>query len=344
MLTSAKHFLLLQFFIVFHCGHLLGQNVELLQRARLLPMHLDTCELVYTSEVSRLGPRKLAVDRDKFYLNTGKMTKTVAFDGVQHWSKDNDGKGAVISKLKPFSTVQLDLHPLILPYSWFWENIREAKWSDLKSNEMWDAVIKRMAFRESLAIRGHECCVYEIAYSDDNMFLVAIDMDGFPIQVESKRNGEPSKLDVLKVVQHSSGATIGTDFLKTRPDKTQSKVFVDSKSLRINEKVDPALFIFDPSGVVDLINLDGILDGITLAERTKDSFDVAGTPDERFAKAKQLIQSVNQNLLIVFANPSDPRVSTLMQNRMSTVRSCQPTGFETPCRRQACRRERSPGL
>ena len=257
MLTSAGHFLLLQFLIVYHSGHLLGQNVELLQRARLLPMHLDTCELVYASEVSRLEPRKLAVDGDKFYLNTGKKTKTVAFDGVQHWSKVNDGKGAVISKIKVSPYAQLDVHPLILPYSWFWENIREGKWSDLKSNEMWDAVIKRMAFRESLAIRGHECCVYEIAYPDDNVFLVAIDMDGFPIQVESKRNGELSKLDVLKIVQHfSSGATIGTDFLKTRPDNTQSRVFVDSKSLRINEKVDPALFSFDPSGVEELIDLD----------------------------------------------------------------------------------------
>ena len=53
----------------------------------------------------------------------------------------------------------------------------------------------------------------------------------------------------------------------------------------------------------------------TLAERTKDLFDVVGTPNERYAKAKQVVQSVNQNLLIVFANPTDSRVGTLMQIR-----------------------------
>lgn len=243
-----------QVLVVFQCGNLVGQNLEVLQKARLVPLHLDSCNLEYASEVSLFYPRKLAVDGDKFYLNAG--SKTVAFDGKQYWSKNADGKGALISKMKVAGSIQLDIHPLILPYNWFWENITQGKWSDLRSQEMWDTTIKRMTFRESKPIRGQDCCIFEIAYSSDNVFFVAIGKDGFPIQVESKKDGKSSKLEVLRVMRHSSGAIIGTEFLRTRPDDTQSSVLVQEKSLRINEKVDPALFCFDPLGVVELIDLD----------------------------------------------------------------------------------------
>ncbi|MEQ1829573.1 MAG: thioredoxin family protein [Pirellula sp.] len=53
----------------------------------------------------------------------------------------------------------------------------------------------------------------------------------------------------------------------------------------------------------------------TLEEQIKSAFEVSGTPLERYEKAKQLVQNVNQNLLIVFAEPKDPRVHTLMQIR-----------------------------
>jgi hypothetical protein len=243
-----------QVLVVFRCGNLVGQNLEVLQKARLVPSHLDSCNLEYASEVSLFYPRKLAVDGDKFYLNAG--PKTVAFDGKQYWSKNADGKGALISKMKVSASIQLDIHPLILPYSWFWENISQGKWTDLRSQEMWDSTIKRMTFRESKPILGQDCCIYEIAYSSNNEFSVAIGKDGFPIQVESKKDGKSSKLEVLRVVRHSSGAIIGTEFLRTRPDDTQSSVLVQEKCLRINEKVDPALFSFDPLGVVELIDLD----------------------------------------------------------------------------------------
>lgn len=240
--------------VVSHSGNLVGQNLEWLHRAKMVPLHLDSCDLEYANEVNLFFPRKLAVDGDKFYLNAG--PKTVAFDGKQYWSKNADGKGALVSKMKVSGSIQLDLHPLILPYSWFWENISQGKWSDLRSQEMWDATIKRMNFRESKPILGQDCSIYEIAYSSDNVFFVAISKDGFPIQFESKKDGKSSKLEVLRVVRHSSGAIIGTEFLKTRPDDTQSSVLVQEKSLRINEKVDPALFSFDPFGVVELIDLD----------------------------------------------------------------------------------------
>ena len=53
----------------------------------------------------------------------------------------------------------------------------------------------------------------------------------------------------------------------------------------------------------------------TLEERTQAAFTLPGTPLERFEKAKQLIDQVNQNLLIVFADPADIRVKSLMQIR-----------------------------
>ena len=53
----------------------------------------------------------------------------------------------------------------------------------------------------------------------------------------------------------------------------------------------------------------------TLADRTRDAFNVAGTPLERFEKAKALVKQVNQNLLVVLANPEDERTKSLMQLR-----------------------------
>ncbi|RCS48247.1 hypothetical protein DTL42_13665 [Bremerella cremea] len=53
----------------------------------------------------------------------------------------------------------------------------------------------------------------------------------------------------------------------------------------------------------------------TLAERTQSAFEIKGTPLERLASGKRNIKIVNQNLLIVFADPTDPRVKSLMQIR-----------------------------
>lgn len=53
----------------------------------------------------------------------------------------------------------------------------------------------------------------------------------------------------------------------------------------------------------------------TLADRTRDAFNVAGTPLERFEKAKALVKQLNQNLLVVLASPEDERTKSLMQLR-----------------------------
>lgn len=55
----------------------------------------------------------------------------------------------------------------------------------------------------------------------------------------------------------------------------------------------------------------------TLEERIRQAFDVTGTPRERHAKALEQVAFVNQHLLIVFGNPSDPRVHRLMEIRFS---------------------------
>ncbi len=53
----------------------------------------------------------------------------------------------------------------------------------------------------------------------------------------------------------------------------------------------------------------------TLEERMRDAFNVAGTPLERFEKAKSLVKQVNQNLFVVLAKPEDPRTKALMRLR-----------------------------
>jgi hypothetical protein len=53
----------------------------------------------------------------------------------------------------------------------------------------------------------------------------------------------------------------------------------------------------------------------TLEDRTREAFNVAGKPLERFEKAKSLVKQVNQNLLIVLASPEDERAKELMRLR-----------------------------
>ena len=53
----------------------------------------------------------------------------------------------------------------------------------------------------------------------------------------------------------------------------------------------------------------------TLQEQIETAFNVTGSPLRRFEKAKQRVQNVNQNLLVVFAHPTDARVHALMQVR-----------------------------
>ncbi|MEZ6121607.1 MAG: M56 family metallopeptidase [Planctomycetaceae bacterium] len=53
----------------------------------------------------------------------------------------------------------------------------------------------------------------------------------------------------------------------------------------------------------------------TLDERISQAFDVAGTPTERFERAKEIIRTAGQNLMIVFGQASDTRVHRLMEIR-----------------------------
>ena len=231
---------------------------DILARARLLPMHLDSCELDYSIEASGLEKRTLIVDGNKFYLNTGSKSKTVAFDGIQHWSKQGDGKDAVVGKQNVTTHAQLDNHPLILPYNWFWESVSQANWSDLRSQEKWNKIIERMDFQEKKLIRGYECSVYKIVYSGDteNFVALAHDLGGFPIQIQKPFNGKPITTDVIGIVKHQSGAVVGTEFLKVLPNNRQSRIVVEIKSLKINQNVDPAVFRFNPDGVKSLTTLD----------------------------------------------------------------------------------------
>ena len=244
------------FALMFQFEALFADHSEVLQRAKLLPMNLDSCELEYANQVSHFEPRKLAVDGDKFFLDTGRLKKTIGFDGRQHWAKQNDGKGALVSKVRVASSIQLDLHPLILPYTWFWEDISQGKWSDLRSGDMWDSAIERLRPLDEREIRGTKCYFYEVTYSSDNSHVVAFVGDGFPLQVESKKNGAFSKLEILNFVKDSTGAVVGTEFLKTRTDNSQWRLIVNAKSLKFNQKVDPALFSFDPAGVQEIIDID----------------------------------------------------------------------------------------
>lgn len=53
----------------------------------------------------------------------------------------------------------------------------------------------------------------------------------------------------------------------------------------------------------------------TLKERIQTAFDVEGTPVDRHQRALKKIELLNNNLLIVFGEPSDPRIHRLMEIR-----------------------------
>ncbi len=53
----------------------------------------------------------------------------------------------------------------------------------------------------------------------------------------------------------------------------------------------------------------------TLEQRISQSFEVAGTPLERHAKALELVDLVKQHLLVVFGTPEDARIHRLMEIR-----------------------------
>ncbi|XZE18297.1 M56 family metallopeptidase [Pirellulaceae bacterium SH449] len=53
----------------------------------------------------------------------------------------------------------------------------------------------------------------------------------------------------------------------------------------------------------------------TLEEQIQEAFNVNGTPSERFERAVKQIELVNQNLIILFGKPDDPRVHRMMQVR-----------------------------
>lgn len=53
----------------------------------------------------------------------------------------------------------------------------------------------------------------------------------------------------------------------------------------------------------------------TLEERIEQAFTVAGTPLERFARAKQTVKHANQNLLIILSEIKDSRTASLMEWR-----------------------------
>jgi hypothetical protein len=242
-----------------------SQQADIIQHARALPLRLQSSEIQYTSTASGPSKRTVVVDGRKFFVNLGGQAEwSLGFDGTKYWSRRGTDRSSVTGRSKVTRQPQGDMHPLIAPYIWFWDGLDNAIWSDLHVKEKWDEVIGRMKYRDAETIRDHPCDVYEVDYpASKTLYTVALakDLDGFPIRVIKTQNG-PSylnlSLDVTEVRRHQSGAILCSQFSL---NNVTCKVNTDQ--LKINERVNPAVFSLDISQVDWVKDVDtGVVDRI----------------------------------------------------------------------------------
>ncbi len=237
-----------------------GQGPEdTLQLASKLPAMLNSCELTFRSGPGP-GETHLKVDGDKFYIRlNSNINETTGFDGASHWHRRDGVKSLATRSKSNFRPVkQFTSHPLTAPYTWFFSSAQDAVWADLKSKERWSEILPRMKFLETLQIQGYDCSRFEIQYGDDNLYRVSFAraLNGFPIRHDRSSKGLNVSVEVRQWKQEPSGAVIPIEIEVTRNDELASKLVVDLNSLKVNQPVDPNVFVLDVSTVEHVKDLD----------------------------------------------------------------------------------------
>ena len=240
-----------------------------LRMAQQLPSLLQSVEINSTIYGFGFSHDGLLIDGDKFYHGlanspNGRHVKSFGFDGTTYWDRDytpqrptNAGFGT-----KMFFPVGLGgSTPLTAPYIWFWGDKKKVCWSDLRSSNAWTEVASKLKYESTRSIRDHTCDVFAMVYPDQKSscrVALSRELRGFPIQVERTANGKyGGVLDITKTHKDRSGAVLAIEFQATLEGESPKLVYaVDVATLRINEPIDQARFVFDPVGIEVLVDVD----------------------------------------------------------------------------------------
>lgn len=223
-------------------------SVLTVERISKLPKEIVTCELNYRyhdSRGQRVETRRVVVDGDKYYIETGQYQ--TGFDGESYWSKDHRRPTPRVEKASFLGFKQLDTHPLNAPYAWVWDDPKIACWSDLRKEETWNSIGKRMSYRATRTVHRQICDVFVVDYPEsERRYTVAFsrELDGFPVQLSVEIKGKHfSTGDVLET-HRVGGVVIATKGQAKNKfsDELKQWIDVDVESIQVNQPINSAIF------------------------------------------------------------------------------------------------------
>ncbi|MCA9130797.1 MAG: hypothetical protein KDB22_27115 [Planctomycetales bacterium] len=233
---------------------------ECLRKARVLPAAIQTIDYQYGMDgVPNI--KRFVIEGDHWYYGVANSknelpTQEFAFDGNRYQQKIA-GEFLSFSDANLLPLGQVEIHPILIPYTWFREDSKMLTLHDLHDQQRWSSVIERMTLEGTEDVDGRACEVYRIEYPNRKVTVsFSVADQGYPIRVRSEYSaGRTSELKVTELAAFPGPAIVGLRLLGSNT-RVQQHFWIERDNLLVNKRVDQSIFSLDPTDVVEIIDID----------------------------------------------------------------------------------------
>ncbi len=230
-----------------------AEETECLREARALPAAIKAIDYRF-SRSGIDGTNRMVWEGGRWYRRHSPSDQSPivehSFDGSRYETKDSD---YYLSSFQ-FSWLrypELDVHPIIQPYSWFMESSRDLSLSALADQDRWSDVIRRFEFI-GVKMRGQRRCEVYRLVSAQHTFTIwfSIEDHGYPVYITAKQNQNDGQgsLEVKMLITLPGPVVIGTKFVSEGSQMASSRTTtVDRAGLQVNHQPDWSEFSFRPT-------------------------------------------------------------------------------------------------
>lgn len=231
-----------------------AEETECLREARALPSAIKAID--YSFSTTGLDGRiRMVWERGRWYRrhspsNQGPIAE-YSFDGKRYERKDLSGMYMSSAHFSWLRFPELDVHPLIRPYSWFTESPRDLSLSVLADQERWSEVIRRFEFLGVKTRGTRRCEVYRLVETRLTYTIwFSIEDHGYPVYItvkQNERDGQGS-FEAKQLVTLPGPVVIGTQIVsKASHMPSDIAQTVHRSGFRVNHQPDWNTFSFRPA-------------------------------------------------------------------------------------------------
>lgn len=189
---------------------------------------------------------------DLFLKNLDKPGMILAYDGERFQNFDEKRSVLSFSQKNRFPSQYGAMNPMLAPYFWVVE-FPGGVWSDIKQIDIWTEVANRAILIGQQSLNGLDCIEIEIdpkASTSITYRVVLAKQKGYlPVKLVAKQPAHTYTMvvDEIKKFDSDGGKYFVPVSMSINDEGVLRRYSIDLKSLRVNHRIDEAVFTLSPS-------------------------------------------------------------------------------------------------